>query len=107
MLWVVGQQAVGDCRKMNMTGDGLVDLDDFQAYVAELDRIATTVDLSWVYVEAPDLVPELPGPDRTDPPHQTTVTLVRWRGGVRTVQPLAACHPHGFWIHWQRDAGTG
>lgn len=75
------------------------------AYVAELDRIGTDLDISWVYVEAPDLVPELPGPEIVDAPaQQTTMTLVRWRGGSRTVDHLAICHPHGFWIHWHRPS---
>lgn len=71
------------------------------AYLAELDLIGVGTDLSWVYVEGPAFVPELPA--RTDPegdPQRTEMTLVRWRGGRRTVDHLATCHPHGFWIHW-------
>ena len=58
-------------------------------------------DLSWIYAEAPALIPELPnGPDPKDP-HRTVLSLVRWRNGARTVDHLATCHPHGFWIHWR------
>jgi hypothetical protein len=71
------------------------------AYLAELDRIGAERDLSWVYLEAPALIPELPtGPDPKDP-HLTVLSLARWRNGERSVQHLATCHPHGFWIHWR------
>lgn len=71
------------------------------AYLANLDRIGARRDLSWVWAEAPALVPELPTePDPRDP-QLTVLTLVRWRGGTRTVEPLATCHPHGYWIHWR------
>ncbi len=71
------------------------------AYLAELDRIGAERDLSWIYVEAPALIPELPnGPDAKDP-HRTVLSMARWRGGRRTVEHLATCHPHGFWIHWR------
>ncbi|MGI9645165.1 MAG: DUF2332 family protein, partial [Ilumatobacteraceae bacterium] len=70
-------------------------------YLAELDRLGASVDLSWVYVEAPALIPGLPVPTDLDDPHQTTMTLVRWRDGKRTVDHLATCHPHGFWLHWR------
>jgi hypothetical protein len=75
--------------------------DERVAYLAELDRIGAERDLSWVYAEAPALIPELPtGPDPKDP-HRTVLSMVRWRNGQRTVQHLATCHPHGFWIHWR------
>lgn len=71
------------------------------AYLAELDRIGAERDLSWVYLEAPALIPELPtGPDPKDP-HLSVLSLARWREGKRSVQHLATCHPHGFWIHWR------
>jgi hypothetical protein len=71
------------------------------AYLAELDRIGAQRDLSWLYAEAPALIPELPnGPDPSDP-HRTVLSMARWRSGRRTVQHLATCHPHGFWIHWR------
>jgi hypothetical protein len=70
-------------------------------YLAELDRIGAERDLSWIYAEAPALIPELPSePDPVDA-HRTVLSLARWRGGVRTVDHLATCHPHGFWIHWR------
>jgi hypothetical protein len=71
------------------------------AYLAELDRIGAQRDLSWLYAEAPALIPELPnGPDARDP-HRTVLSMVRWRDGRRVVEHLATCHPHGFWIHWR------
>ncbi len=30
----------------------------------------------------------------------TSLVLVRWRDGRRTVRHLAQCHPHGYWLHW-------
>jgi hypothetical protein len=71
------------------------------AYLDELDRIGADRDLSWIYAEAPALIPELPnGPDASDP-HRTVLSMARWRGGSRIVEHLATCHPHGFWIHWR------
>jgi len=70
-------------------------------YLAELDRIGSSRDLSWVYVEAPALIDGLPtGPVPKDP-HRTVLSMARWRGGERTVEHLATCHPHGFWIQWR------
>ena len=71
------------------------------AYLAELERIGAQRDLSWVYAEAPALIPELPtGPDTADA-HRTVLSMVRWRNGERRIDHLATCHPHGFWIHWR------
>jgi len=70
-------------------------------YLAQLESIGATRDLSWVYVEAPALIDGLPtGPDPQDP-HRTVLSLARWRNGERTVDHLATCHPHGFWIQWR------
>jgi hypothetical protein len=70
-------------------------------YLAELDAIGAERDLSWVYAEAPALIPELPNePDPVDA-HRTVLSVARWRDGRRTVDHLATCHPHGFWIHWR------
>ena len=71
------------------------------AYLRELERIGADRDLSWVYAEAPALIPELPNsPDPKDA-HRTVLTMVRWRKGERTVDHLATVHPHGFWMHWR------
>ena len=75
-----------------------------RAYVAELDRLGASSDLSWIFAEMPALVSGVPVPDDPDRAYRTVVTLVRWRDGVRTVEHLADAHPHGFWIHWQADA---
>ena len=37
----------------------------------------------------------------SEDPHRTVLSMARWRGGRRTVEHLATCHPHGFWIHWR------
>jgi hypothetical protein len=74
------------------------------AYVAELDRLGATADLSWVYVESPFLTPELPGPGTTSGAEdRSALVAVRWRAGVRSVEHLADCHPHGYWMHWAAD----
>jgi hypothetical protein len=72
-----------------------------RAYVAELDRLGASSDLSWIYTEMPALVSGLPVPDDPARAHRTVVTLVRWRDGVRTVSHLADAHPHGSWINWR------
>jgi hypothetical protein len=75
--------------------------EDRIAYLDELDRIGAERDLSWVYAEAPALIPELPnGPDPRDP-QRTVLSMVRWRNGDRVVDHLATCHPHGFWMQWR------
>jgi hypothetical protein len=71
------------------------------AYLAELDRIGATHDLSWVYAEAPVHIPELPNSPDPSNPHLTVLSMVRWRGGNRTVDHLATCHPHGRSMHWR------
>lgn len=69
-------------------------------FVAELDRLAGHTDLSWIIAESPAETPGLPVP--AAPGEDLTVlTLVRWRSGRRTVQRLATCHPHGYWLHWE------
>jgi hypothetical protein len=75
--------------------------DDRVAYLGELEQLGAGRDLSWVYAEAPALIPELPNdPDPKDP-QRTVLTMVRWRNGERTVEHLATVHPHGFWMHWR------
>ncbi|MFM2077958.1 MAG: hypothetical protein RJA49_1848 [Actinomycetota bacterium] len=71
------------------------------AYVDELQRIGTAIDLSWVIAESPAQTPGLPVAT-TEPPEELTVlSLVRWRGGERSVQRLATTHPHGYWLRWE------
>jgi len=69
-------------------------------YVAEVDRFGAAEDLSWVLIESPAATPGLPVPGKADD-HSSYVSLVRWRGGSRTVERLAKCHPHGYWMHWE------
>ena len=71
------------------------------AYLATLEHLGARRDLSWVYAEAPALIPELPnGPDPMDA-HRTVLSMVRWRNGERLVDHLATVHPHGFWMQWR------
>jgi hypothetical protein len=74
---------------------------DRLAYLAELEGIGSERDLSWIYAEAPSLVPELPTSPDPKGPDRTVLSLARWRRGIRTVEHLATVHPHGFWIHWR------
>jgi hypothetical protein len=74
---------------------------DRLAYLAELERIGAERDLSWIYAEAPSLVPELPTSPDPKGPDRTVLSLARWRRGIRTVEHLATVHPHGFWIDWR------
>jgi len=69
-----------------------------RAYLAALDACGRERDLSWVFVESPVLVPELPVADRRET--ASTLVLVRWRDGRRSVDHLARCHPHGYWMQW-------
>jgi hypothetical protein len=71
------------------------------AYVAELDRLGASSDLSWIFAEMPTLVSGLPVPDDPDRAFRTVVTLVKWRQGARSVDHLADAHPHGSWINWR------
>lgn len=72
-------------------------------YVSELDRFGANHELSWVLIESPSQTPGLPIPGEKDE-HDTVLSLVRWRMGVRDVQRLANCHPHGYWMHWTAGA---
>jgi hypothetical protein len=69
-------------------------------YVAELDRLGSKVDLSWVFLESPGLTPELPWGSAPVESALTALNLVRWRNGQRAIEHLARCHPHGYWMHW-------
>ncbi len=69
------------------------------AFVDELNRVGSELDLSWIIAESPYETPELPGHSGSDE-IITVITLVTWRKGQRNVQRLATTHPHGHWIHW-------
>jgi hypothetical protein len=71
------------------------------AYLAELERVGAERDLSWVYAEAPALIPELPNSPDPKGDDRTVLTMVQWRNGERIVEHLATVHPHGFWMHWR------
>jgi hypothetical protein len=70
-------------------------------YLAELDRIGSQTDMSWVYAESPILCSGLPFPHDPKVQSMTVVMLARWRNGLRTLRHLANVHPHGYWLHWQ------
>jgi hypothetical protein len=76
-------------------------VDERVEYVRELDRIGSTMDLSWVFLESPGLTPELPWASAPIETSLTVLNLTRWRGGRRSDEHLAVCHPHGYWMHWQ------
>jgi len=73
-----------------------------QQYVATLDQLGQQFDLSWVLAESPASTEGLPIPTTDAAEELTVLSLVRWRGGQRLVQRLATCHPHGYWMHWER-----
>jgi len=70
-----------------------------RAFVADLDRLGSTFDFSWVIAESPRETPELPVPT-TGEEDITVLSLVTWRDGRRAVRRLATAHPHGNWINW-------
>ena len=74
---------------------------DRAAYVTEMDRVGGERDITWVFLESPDLTPELPWPEGIEHSEQTHLARATWRDGQRAVEHLALCHPHGFWAHWK------
>lgn len=70
-------------------------------FVAALDGVGRSCDLSWISAESPAQTAGLPIPTSEPPEQLTVVALARWRQGVRTVVRLATTHPHGFWLHWE------
>lgn len=70
-----------------------------QEYVAELDRLGSRSDLTWVFAESSLLCGDLPMPDNQRA-HLTVLMVVTWRRGLRAVRHLADCHPHGEWLFW-------
>jgi hypothetical protein len=73
-----------------------------RAYHAELHRIGSTRDLSWVFAESPAQTPGLPHPATLADQHVTALSVVRWRSGQATAEHLGIAHPHGYWLHWAR-----
>lgn len=69
-------------------------------FVAQLDRLGSDIDLSWVIAESPAETPGIPVPTHEPAEALTVVALVRWRRGTRTVTRLGTAHPHGYWLHW-------
>jgi hypothetical protein len=73
--------------------------DQRRSFVAELDRIGSKVDFSWVIAESPRETPELPVSAQADE-DITVISLVTWHQGQRTSERLATTHPHGSWVNW-------
>lgn len=76
-------------------------------FVAALDAAGRQVDLTWLIAESPAATGGIPLPTTTPAEELTVLALVRWRGGIRTTQRLATCHPHGSWMHWEIRASHG
>lgn len=72
-------------------------------FVTSLDELASEHDLSWISLESPASTTGLPIPSKHPGEDLTVLALTRWRSGRRTVQRLATCHPHGYWIHWETE----
>lgn len=71
------------------------------AFVAELERIAASSDLAWVWAEAPNQVGVLPVADDLAGSPLTVLGVTSWRSGRRTDRVLATCHQHGYWLGWR------
>ena len=69
--------------------------DERRSYLAELERIGAALDLSWVFAEAPGLVPELPIEVGTLDIDVTALTIARWRDGRRRSRRLPPVIPTG------------
>ena len=72
-----------------------------QGFVDLLDALARDDDISWVSLESPLSTPGLPIPARHPGEDLTVLAVTRWRQGRRSVNRLATCHPHGYWMHWE------
>jgi hypothetical protein len=66
---------------------------------ATIDAIGAKRDLDWVFMELRRSVPGLPTIDTGDERHNVLMR-VAYRGGSRSVELLALCHPHGTWLTW-------
>jgi len=74
------------------------------AVLAELDRIGTDRELTFLLADQPTIVPGLPVPPRPDgrQDHRATALVrIDWRDGHRQEPVLLAdLHPHGTWLEW-------
>jgi hypothetical protein len=71
-----------------------------QRLTATIDSIGVRHDLDWVFMELRRSTRGLPAVDSSDERHNVLVR-VTYRSGVRSVDLLAVCHPHGTWINWR------
>lgn len=75
-----------------------LDHDRQREFVGVLDAAASDGDLSWIVAESPAETPGLPIPTTSPAEDLTVVSLVRWRGGRRTIERIGTGHPHGYWL---------
>lgn len=80
--------------------------DERLRFVATLDAMGSSHDLSWVALESPGMCRGLPFPASVADSYLTHLLVGRWRDGQRTVRHLAECHPHGYWMRWDADGGN-
>lgn len=76
-----------------------------RAFVAELNKIGSRRDVSWVVAESPGQTPGLPIPT-TGVEEITVISLVTWRSGERAIRRFATAHPHGSWLNWESPVAT-
>ncbi len=74
--------------------------DGQRAFCAMIDHLGRASDLTLVNYEEPDLTPGLDWPAELAAESLSVLRVVRWRGGERRVEYLAAGHPHGYWFSW-------
>lgn len=71
-----------------------------RSWLAELERVGSGMDISWIWAEAPDQVGVLPVPVELVASNSTVLGVTTWRDGLRSDRALARCHPHGYWLDW-------
>jgi hypothetical protein len=79
---------------------------DRRALVGAVDALGAGRDLTWLYLEPPSQVPELPAgaPAAAEhDPHDCALVAVSYRGGRRTARRLADAHPHLHRLRWHPE----
>jgi hypothetical protein len=77
-----------------------------RALVRAVDALGAGRDLTWLYLEPPSQVPELPAgvPAAGEhEPHDCALVAVSYRGGRRTARRLADAHPHVHRLRWHPE----
>ncbi len=78
------------------------------ALVGAVDALGARRDLTWLYLEPPSQVPELPAgvaAGSEHDPHDCALVAVSYRGGRRTARRLADAHPHVHRLRWHAAPG--